>query len=192
MDKRYVSLGVVCGAVVGNVPVPLEVATFVLNGDMQPLDKYSVPVIPSDYYDLSMVSMHMPKHLSNALEQEGLWSEMQVNSLRVEAADRIIAEKIERHCELDKFEVVVLCDRLEPTRDAMYRFYPTAAKKLDRRNASWLEVEPLKMFVETEKIYAGVPWGARAEVRAKMSAQYALQMRRTLSAGAKTLIAAQA
>jgi oligoribonuclease (3'-5' exoribonuclease) len=192
VQKRYVSLSVVTGMVVNNEQVPLEVAVLVLDEQMRPLDAYSTPVIPSARYDLSMVAMYTPGHLTNALESEGLWSTMQVNSMAVEAADRYLADKIERHCDPDTTEVIVLCDHLAPTREAVYRFTPNTGRKLEKRHATWMEIEPLKSFAEVERVYGKQEWNARAAPRARAVANYAFQMRRAMKQGAKALSAAAA
>ena len=187
MDKRYVSLSVVRGKGMNDETVPLEVAVLILDEKMTPIDDYSTPVVPSQQYDSSMIAMHTPAHLVTALDNEGLWSVMGVSAIPAEAADRYVADKIERHCNPETSQVVVLCDLLGPTRDATFRFLPITAKKLERRNASWLEIEPLKGFVEGERIYGETQWKHRAKARARSVANYALQMRRTMRAGADAI-----
>lgn len=186
MDRRYVALSIVSSEVRGT-PVPLEAAVLVLDSGMRPLGEYATPVTPSERYDLPMVTMHMPSHHSDALEDEGLWMALQVGASSPDAADRMMTAQVEKHCTHAPFEVVILCDRLDATRDAVARFFPVLARKLDRMEASWLEVEPLRSFVETNGVYGRVEWKHRAQARAKAVAQYALQMRRTLSAGAAQL-----
>lgn len=190
MEKRYVSLSVVTGMVVGNVSVPLEVAVVVCDSQMKPLDDYGTPVVPSDRYDLSMVSMHTPAYLTNALEAEGLWNVMEVSAAPVESADRYIMDKIDRLCDPDQHQVIVLCDHLAPTIEATSKFLPSTKKRLDKHNAQWVEIEPLKRFVEVEQVYGETQWKFRATPRAKAVAFYAQQMERTMRLGSQQIIAA--
>lgn len=185
MNKRYVALSVVAGRVVNDEPVPLEVAVLVLDDQMRPLDNYSTPIIPTDVYDLSMISMHTPAHLTNALEDEGLWAQLQVNALPAESADRYISDKIERTCIQGEHEVIVLCDHTASTQAHTHRFLPHTTKKLSRRSATWLEVAPLKTFAEQERVYGRVEWKARAAARAHSIANYYYQMLVTAKAGAE-------
>lgn len=186
MDTRYVAISTVHCTVRGDI-APLEAAILILDAQMRVVDSYTTPVIPSDHYELDMVSMNMPTVQANQLELEGLWIALQAVASRPEAADRAMADKVTRHAHQGDHTVIVLCDKVEPTKAVTARVFPVLWSQLSRRDAVWLEVEPFKDFIETHGIYGATAWKMRAEPRVHAVARYAAQVLRTLGVGARAL-----
>lgn len=184
--RRYISLVLVTGKVMHEEQVPLEVGAFIIDGDGRALGAYSSPLIPSERYDLTMVDMYSPASMISQLRAEGLWSEMQINAIQADVADRTIKKLIDDYC-ASGTKVAILCDVKASTREAFQRFLPLTTRTLERLDGVWLEVEPLKQFVEFERIYDQTVWPVRAAKRCEQIMRYGMHMAQTLKAGASTL-----
>lgn len=178
--KRYVAITMLCGFAMQQEPVPLEVSVSILDENMALLDSYSTPISPDR--DLSLVMMHTSNYLVDALEREGLWSVIEVNSMDVQSADRYISDKITKGVE-EGDVVVVLTDVTSDTQRHIQRFFATTNRKLERHKAMWIEVEPVKNFAERFRLLKPTHWPYRSAGRVKQIISFAHMFQGALNTG---------